>query len=152
MQSKTQHGQVPPFTDPSERAAPAKPLLVRDVFFRFLEGQGVRYFFGNPGTTELPLVDGVNDHPEIGYVLALHEDIAVAMAMGYARTSGKPGVVNLHVAPGLGHGLGNLYNAWRARMPLVVTAGPPHPRRPPPEALPSPGPAGLAPAVTQGGD
>ena len=106
--------------------APAKPLLMRDLFFRFLESVGIRYFFGNPGTTELPLVDGVNDHPKIGYVLALHEDIAVAMAMGYARTSGKPGVVNLHVAPGLGHGLGNIYNAWRARMPLFITAGQHH--------------------------
>jgi len=106
--------------------APAKPALMRDLFFRFLETVGIRYFFGNPGTTELPLVDGVNDHPQVGYVLALHEDIAVAMAMGYARTSGKPGVVNLHVAPGLAHGLGNIYNAWRARMPLLITAGQHH--------------------------
>ncbi|HEX9270190.1 MAG TPA: thiamine pyrophosphate-binding protein, partial [Candidatus Limnocylindria bacterium] len=109
-----------------EARAPAKPLLTRDLFFRFLETLDIRYFFGNPGTTELPLVDGVNDHPSLRYVLALHEDVAVAMAMGYARTSHRPGVVNLHVAPGLGHGLGNLYNAWRARMPLVVTAGQHH--------------------------
>jgi benzoylformate decarboxylase len=107
-------------------SAPAKPVLVRDVFFRFLERLDIKYFFGNPGTTELPLVDGVNDHPGIRYVLGLHEDVSVAHAMGYARMSGKPGVVNLHVAPGLGHGLGNIYNAWRARIPLVVTVGQHH--------------------------
>jgi benzoylformate decarboxylase len=59
-------------------------------------------------------------------VLSLHEDIAVAQAMGYARASGNIGVVNLHVAPGLAHGLGNLYNTFRARVPLLVTAGQHH--------------------------
>ena len=98
----------------------------RDIFFRYLEHHGVEFLFGNPGTTELPLVDGCNDHPTVRYVMSLHEDIAVAMAMGYARASGKPGVVNLHVAPGLGHGMGNLYNAFRAGIPLIVTAGQQH--------------------------
>jgi benzoylformate decarboxylase len=96
---------------------------MRELFFRFLEHRGITHVFGNPGTTELPLVDGIADHPSVRYVLALHEDVAVAMAMGFSRTSGKPGVVNLHVAPGLSHGLGNLYNAWRSRMPIVVTVG-----------------------------
>jgi benzoylformate decarboxylase len=107
---------------PAPRGTGRGPLM-REHFFRFLEEQGITHFFGNPGTTELPLVDGVSDHPSIRYVLALHEDVAVAMAMGFSRTSGKPGVVNLHVAPGLSHGFGNLYNAWRSRMPLVVTVG-----------------------------
>jgi benzoylformate decarboxylase len=97
--------------------------LCRDIFFEFLEDQGVPYIFGNPGTTELALIDGCADHPSVQYVLSLHEDVAVAQAMGYARASGKTGVVNLHVAPGLAHGLGNLYNAYRARVPLLVTAG-----------------------------
>ena len=57
----------------------------RDIFFAYLEHNGVPFLFGNPGTTELPLVDGCNDHPAVRYVMALHEDIAVAMAMGYAR-------------------------------------------------------------------
>jgi benzoylformate decarboxylase len=98
----------------------------RDIFFKYLEHHGIEFLFGNPGTTELPLVDGCNDHPRVRYVMSLHEDIAVAMAMGYARASGKPGVVNLHVAPGLGHGMGNLYNAFRAGIPLIVTAGQQH--------------------------
>jgi len=100
----------------------------RDIFFAYLEHNGVPFLFGNPGTTELPLVDGCNDHPAVRYVMALHEDIAVAMAMGYARASGRVGVVNLHVAPGLGHGMGNLYNAFRAGTPLIVTAGQQHTR------------------------
>ncbi len=89
------------------------PALSRDLLLDFLTDQGVEYIFGNPGTTELPLVDACDAHPSIRYVLSLHEDVAVAQATGYARASGKIGVVNLHVAPGLAHGLGNLYNAFR---------------------------------------
>ena len=100
----------------------------RDLFFEALEAQDVGYLFGNPGTTELPLLDGCTDHPSVRYVSALHEDISVGMAMGYARAAGTLGAVNLHVAPGLAHGLGNLYNAWRARIPLLVTAGQQHTR------------------------
>ncbi|MGH9245864.1 MAG: thiamine pyrophosphate-binding protein [Acidimicrobiales bacterium] len=102
------------------------PVLGRDIVFEFLEELEIPYIFGNPGTTELPLVDGCNDHPSVSYVLSLHEDIAVAQAMGYARASGRIGVVNLHVAPGVAHGLGNLYNAYRARVPLLITAGQHH--------------------------
>ena len=100
--------------------------LGRDIFFEYLVEQGVRYIFGNPGTTELPMVDGCNDYPSIEYVLSLHEDVAVAQATGYARASGEVGVVNLHVTPGVAHGIGNLYNASRARVPLLVTAGQHH--------------------------
>jgi benzoylformate decarboxylase len=97
-----------------------------ELVLEFLADQGVEYVFGNPGTTELPLVDACEAHPSIRYVLSLHEDVAVAQATGYARASGRIGVVNLHVAPGLAHGLGNLYNAFRARVPLLVTAGQQH--------------------------
>jgi benzoylformate decarboxylase len=101
-------------------------VLGRDIVFEYLVEQGIPYIFGNPGTTEITFVDGCNDYP-VEYVLALHEDVAVAAAMGYARASGKVGVVNLHVTPGVAHGLGNLYNAYRARIPLLVTAGQHHP-------------------------
>ena len=100
--------------------------LGRDIFFEYLVEQEVRYIFGNPGTTELPMVDGCNDYTSIEYVLSLHEDVAMAQATGYARASGKVGVVNLHVTPGVAHGIGNLYNAYRARIPLLVTAGQHH--------------------------
>lgn len=109
-----------------ERPSSRPAVLGRDIFFEFLVELGIPYLFGNPGTTELPLVDGCNDYPSVRYVLSLHEDVAVAQAMGFARASGKIGVVNVHVTPGLAHGLGNLYNAYRARVPLLVTAGQHH--------------------------
>ncbi|MFM1651653.1 thiamine pyrophosphate-binding protein [Brevibacillus sp. B_LB10_24] len=98
-------------------------MLARDFVLETFRKYGVEYLFGNPGTTELPLVDGLVHYPDIHYVLSLHEDICVGMAAGYAMATGKPGVVNLHVAAGLGHGFGNLYNAYRAGVPLIVTAG-----------------------------
>src|SRR5215472_5664644 len=94
-----------------------------DAMFEMLVRAGVRHVFGNPGTTELPLMDLFAARDEISYVLALHEDSAVGIAVGYAEASGEPAVVNLHTAPGLAHGLGNLYNAKRAGTPLIVTAG-----------------------------
>ncbi|MCL6502024.1 MAG: hypothetical protein K6T86_05015 [Pirellulales bacterium] len=84
---------------------------------------GVKYIFGNPGTTELPLVDALADDGRIQYVLGLQEVPVVAMADGYALASRTPGVVNLHISCGLGNGLGMIYNAWRAGTPLIVTAG-----------------------------
>ena len=102
-----------------------------DLFVEALESYGVEYVFGNPGTTELPVMASLADS-DIEYALAAHEDVAVGMAAGYASTrryeaddrTGTPaGVVNLHVAPGVAHGLGNLYGASIAGAPLVVTAG-----------------------------
>ena len=93
------------------------------ILLESLLAQGVDHIFGNPGTTELPLIDGLLDYPQIHYILALHEAVAVTMADAYATASGRVGVVNLHVGPGLGNGLGSLYNAWEGRTPMLVTAG-----------------------------
>ena len=93
------------------------------VLVEVLRSEGVRHVFGNPGMTELPLVDALTGAPDIAYVLGLHEAAVVAMAEGYARTSGRPGFVNLHTAGGLGHAMGAILNAQVARTPLVVTAG-----------------------------
>jgi benzoylformate decarboxylase len=93
------------------------------AMLRLLADFGVRYLFGNPGTTELPLMDALVDHPRIDYVLALQEVPAMAIAEGYAQASRSPGVVNLHICCGLGNGMGMLYNAYRSGTPLVVTAG-----------------------------
>lgn len=93
------------------------------ILLESLESEGVEYIFGNPGTTELPLIDALIDNPNIKYIWALQEASVVAMADGYAQASGKPGFVNLHTAGGLGHGLGNLLNAYTSSTPLVVTAG-----------------------------
>ena len=93
------------------------------VLLEVLRSEGARYVFGNPGTTELPLIDALVDAPDFHYVLALQEASAVAMADGYAQAASRPGVLNLHTAGGLGHGLGNLLNAHVSGTPLVVTAG-----------------------------
>ncbi|QLK26483.1 thiamine pyrophosphate-binding protein [Natrinema zhouii] len=103
-----------------------------DLFTDALESYDVDYVFGNPGTTELPIMDAIS-RSDLEYRLGLHEDIAVGMAGGYAQRrryhahhddSITPvGVANLHIAPGLAHGLGNLYAAKIAGAPLVVTAG-----------------------------
>ncbi|MFT5117093.1 MAG: benzoylformate decarboxylase [Kiritimatiellia bacterium] len=94
-----------------------------NVLLEALASEGVEYIFGNPGTTELPLMDALINKPDIHYILALQEASAVAMADGYAQASGRPGFINLHTAGGLGHGLGNLLNAYTSGTPLVVTAG-----------------------------
>jgi benzoylformate decarboxylase len=93
------------------------------AFLEVLKQEGVEYLFGNPGTTELPLMDGLADEPALTYVLALQEAAVVAMADGYAQASGKLGVVSVHVAPGLGNAMGMLYDAQKAGAPLLVTAG-----------------------------
>ncbi|MES5818092.1 thiamine pyrophosphate-binding protein [Streptomyces sp. RG80] len=89
-----------------------------------LRGEGVDRVFGNPGTTELPFLAALSqteNAPE--YVLGVHEGAVVAMADGYARATGRPAFVSLHVAAGLANGLIGLLNARRSRTPLVVTAG-----------------------------
>ena len=88
-----------------------------------LAGAKVRYLFGNPGTTELPLVEALAGDPRFEYVLGLQEVPVMAIADGYAQASRTPGVVNLHICCGLGNAMGMLYNAHRGNVPLIVTAG-----------------------------
>lgn len=95
----------------------------RQVFMESLIGHGVEYIFGNPGTTESPILDALLDYPRLRYIVALHEGVALGAASYHAQATGRPAVVNVHVAPGLGNSLGMLYNALKARAPLVVTAG-----------------------------
>lgn len=94
---------------------------VRDVTRDLLRSLGLTTVFGNPGTTEIGFLrDWPND---FRYVLGLQESVVVAMADGYAQASGKPALVNLHSAGGVGHGLGHIYTAFRTRTPLIVIAG-----------------------------
>ena len=93
------------------------------AMLEMLAGCGVRYLFGNPGTTELPLIDAMVGRAAPQYILALQEIPAMAIADGYAQASGTPGVVNVHICCGLGNAMGMLYNAYREGTPLVVTAG-----------------------------
>ncbi|HKI98127.1 MAG TPA: thiamine pyrophosphate-binding protein [bacterium] len=101
----------------------ARTYKAKQVFMDTLLAEGVEYIFGNPGTTESPMIDSLLDYPQLKYVLALHEAVAVSMADAYAQVSRKVGVVSLHTAPGLGNGLGAVYNAWEGGTPLIVTAG-----------------------------
>src|SRR5436305_3693658 len=94
---------------------------VREATFDFLRRRGMTTMFGNPGSTELPMLAEFPD--DFTYVLGLQEIVAVGMADGYAQASGRPTMVNLHTAPGVGNGMGAIFNAQANKSPLVVTAG-----------------------------
>ncbi len=95
----------------------------RSAFIELLQSEGVTHLFGNPGTTELPIMHALVDYPGLRYVLGLQEAIVVAMADGYARASGELVACNVHVAPGLGNAMGSLFTAFNSGTPLIVTAG-----------------------------
>ena len=95
----------------------------KEALMQILRSEGVEYVFGIPGATEVQFIDAMEDHPEIKYILCMHELAAVGMAEGYARTSGKVGVLNLHTGTGLAAGLPMLSNAYYGGVPLVVTVG-----------------------------
>jgi benzoylformate decarboxylase len=94
---------------------------VREATFELLRARGMTTLFGNPGSTELPML---GEFPaDFRYILGLQESVAVGIADGYAQASGHPALVNLHTAPGLGNGMGAIFNAQANKSPLVVTAG-----------------------------
>lgn len=95
----------------------------RQVFMDSLVAHGADAVFGNPGTTENPLLDSLIDYPQIEYYVALHEGVAVCAASSYAQASRKTAIANLHVAPGLGNAIGMIYGSLKASTPLIVTAG-----------------------------
>jgi benzoylformate decarboxylase len=97
---------------------------VREATLELLREQGMQTIFGNPGSTELPMLAQLPE--DFRYVLGLQEAVAVGMADGYAQASGTPTLVNLHTAPGLGNGMGAIFNAQANHSPLVVTAGQQH--------------------------
>ncbi|HEX3445533.1 MAG TPA: thiamine pyrophosphate-dependent enzyme [Chthoniobacterales bacterium] len=94
-----------------------------EILLEILRSEGAQFIFGNPGTTELPLIDALIVNRDLRYVWGLQEATAVSMADGYAQASGKPAFVNLHTSGGLGHGMGAIMNAKIARVPMVITAG-----------------------------
>ncbi len=95
----------------------------RQAFIRLLLDEGVTHMFGNPGTTELAIMEAVPQFPELTYVLGLQESIVVGMADGFARASNKLTACNLHCAPGLGHAMGAIYSAKFSGSPIIITAG-----------------------------
>jgi benzoylformate decarboxylase len=105
--------------------SPSTPNTIsgRSAFIELLKSEGVTHLFGNPGTTELPIMHALADYPDMRYVLGLQEAIVVAMADGYARASGELVACNVHVAPRLGNAMGSLFTAFNSGTPLIITAG-----------------------------
>ena len=95
----------------------------RQVFLESLLAHEVDAIFGNPGTTENPLLDSLIDYPQLPYYVALQESVAMCAATFYTHAKNKPTVVNLHVAPGLGNAIGMMFGALKAQAPVIVTAG-----------------------------
>ncbi len=101
------------------------PKVIRGIeaLLDVLAAGGVRYIFGNPGTTELPLNDALVNDARFQYILALQEVPLLAMADGYAMASKTLGVACVHISCGLGNAMGMLYNAHCEGTPLLVLAG-----------------------------
>ena len=95
----------------------------RNAFLALLMDEGITHLFGNPGTTELPIMHALKDFPDLTYVMAMQESLVVAMADGFSRATGRLVACNVHVAPGLGNAMGALYNAKFTGTPMILTAG-----------------------------
>jgi benzoylformate decarboxylase len=94
---------------------------IREKTFELLRAHGMTTIFGNPGSTELPML---TEFPEdFRYVLGLQELVVVGMADGYAQATGRPAHANLHTAPGVGNAVGGIFNAQANHAPLLITAG-----------------------------
>src|SRR5918995_3238700 len=96
-------------------------MNAREAVYEMWRERGMTTVFGNPGSTELPMLTEFPD--DFRYILGLQEAVAVGMADGYAQASGTVGHVNLHTAPGVGNGMGAIFNAHANHSPLLVTAG-----------------------------
>ena len=127
----------------------ARKVRAVDVLLDILRDEDATTIFGNPGSTEMPLMDALVDAPDFRYVLGLQEATAVAMADGYALKTGRPAFVNLHAAGGLGNAMGVLVASKASETPLVVTAGQQDTRHLFSDPLPARGLVSLAKPVTK---
>src|SRR5712672_2471579 len=100
----------------------------RSAFLALLKDEGITHLFGNPGTTELPIMHALKDHPDLTYVMAMQESLVVAIADGFSRASGRLVACNVHVAPGLGNAMGSLFNASFTGTPMILAGGQDHRR------------------------
>ena len=98
-------------------------LQGRHAFLQTLQSEGVRYIFGNPGTSEAPMMSVIHEYPDLEYVMVVQEGVAVGMAEGYARASGEVGFVSLHIDNGLANGFSLMVDQNRTGSPVVITAG-----------------------------
>jgi thiamine pyrophosphate-dependent acetolactate synthase large subunit-like protein len=94
----------------------------KQALLEMLKAEGVDYIFGNPGTSEGPIIDILGDYPEFRYILTLQESVAVGMGESYARATGRASFVSLHVDSGLANGIALLLDALNTGTPMVVTS------------------------------
>jgi len=113
----------PPAIGPVKAAA-MSTQTVHHATYDLLRRLELTTFFGNPGSTEQTFLRNFPD--DFTYVLALQEASVVAMADAFAQVTGKPALVNVHTAAGLGNAMGSLVAAYDAKTPLIVTAGQQH--------------------------
>ena len=88
-----------------------------------LRAEGVRYIFGNPGTSESAIMSSLPSYPDLQYILVTQEGVAMGMADGYSCATAGPSLVNLHIETGLANGISLLHHAMDGGTPLVLTAG-----------------------------
>jgi benzoylformate decarboxylase len=94
---------------------------IREAALELFRSRGMTTVFGNPGSTELPMLA---DYPsDFKYVLGLQEAVVVGMADGFSQAAGQITHVNLHTAPGVGNAMGAIFNAQANKSPLLITAG-----------------------------
>ena len=98
-------------------------LSGKHALLQMFQAEGVEYIFGNPGTSESPILHTLESFPELRYILVAQEGVAMGMADAYARSSGIPAFVNLHIETGLANGISLLQNARDGGTPMVITAG-----------------------------
>ena len=92
----------------------------KQALLEMLKAEGVEYIFGNPGTSEGPIIDILGDYPEFRYILTLQESVAVGMGESYARATGRASFVSLHVDSGLANGIALMLDALNSGTPMVV--------------------------------
>ena len=92
------------------------------ALLEMLKAEGVDHIFGNPGTSEGPIIDLLGDYPEFRYFLTLQESVAVGMGEAYARSTGRASFVSLHVDNGLANGITLILDAYNTGTPMVVTS------------------------------
>ncbi len=98
-------------------------LAGKHGLLKMLRAEGVEFIFGNPGTSEAPIMDIMGEYPELKYVLVVQEGVAIGMAEGYARATGNVAFVSLHIDNGMANSLSLLIDSKYAGTPMVVTAG-----------------------------
>ena len=100
----------------------AQIMTGKQAVLEMLKAEGVKHIFGNPGTSEAPLIDMLGDYPELQYFLTLQESVAMGMGESYARATEKPSFVSLHVDSGLANGIALMLDALNTGTPMVITS------------------------------